>query len=94
MSNTHQNHPAVTLSIRVTPEIRDQLDNLSDATKRTKSFLAAQAIESYLATQIWQINAIKKSIIKADSKKANFVSHDKVVDWINSWGTKKERKAP
>ena len=88
------NNSAVTLSIRVSPEIRDQLENLSDATKRTKSFLAAEAIENYLATQLWQINAIKKSLIKADSQKACFVKHDKVVDWLNSWGTGKEKAGP
>jgi RHH-type transcriptional regulator, rel operon repressor / antitoxin RelB len=56
----HSN-PAVTLSIRISPEIRAQLDQLSDATGRTKSFLASEAIENYLANQAWQVKAIKDS---------------------------------
>lgn len=42
-------HPAITLSVRVPPESRDQLEELANATGRSKSFLAADAIECYLA---------------------------------------------
>ncbi len=86
--------PAVTLSVRVLPGIRDQLEKLSDATGRTKSFLAAEAIEGYLESQVWQINAIQKSIKKADSKKAKFFDHNKIVDWIKDWDSKNEKEMP
>lgn len=85
---------AVTLSIRIPPEVKEQLDRLSDATGRTKSFLAAEAIENYLETQSWQVAAIKNAVKKADSKDANFVDHGKVVDWVDSWGSKKEEDLP
>ncbi len=78
--------PAVTLSVRIPSEVHDQLDELSDATGRTRSFLAAEAIESYLATQAWQVNSIKKSLRKANSKDAKFIDHQKVVDWVECWG--------
>lgn len=86
--------PTVTLSIRVLPEIRDKLEELSDATGRTKSFLAAEAIENYLETQAWQVNAIEKAIKKADSKKAKFFGHNKIVSWINNWDSKNEMEIP
>jgi len=85
---------AVTLSVRVLPEIRDQLEKLSVATGRTKSFLAAEAIESYLETQVWQINATEKAVKKADSKKAKFYEHNKVVDWAKHLGGKHEKEMP
>lgn len=88
------NQPAVTLSIRVQPETLDKLKGLSEATNRTKSFLAAEAIESYLSVQAWQIKAIKKSFDKANTKRANFVNHDKVVAWLESWGTNQELQQP
>jgi RHH-type transcriptional regulator, rel operon repressor / antitoxin RelB len=87
-------NPAVTLSVRIPPELREQLDELSDATGRTKSFLAAEAIQSYLQTQAWQVKAIKKSIKKANSKNAHFIAHDKVSDWVNSWGSENEQDIP
>lgn len=90
----HRLHPAVTLSVRVPAEARDQLEELAQATGRTKSFLAAEAIEYYLAAQNWQIKAIEKSVKKADSKKAKFISHQKVSDWLETWGNENEQEPP
>jgi len=86
--------PAVTLSVRVPSEVRDQLEELANATGRTKSFLAAEAIEYYLATQHWQVKAIEKSVKKADSKKAKFIKHQKISDWLSSWGNENEQEPP
>ncbi len=86
--------PSVPLSVRVPPEALKQLEALSDATGRTRSFLASEAIELYLSAQAWQIKAIEKAVKRANSKKAKFVSHQKVSDWLNSWGTKKEKRKP
>jgi RHH-type rel operon transcriptional repressor/antitoxin RelB len=94
MKQVRLDHPAVTLSVRVSPKMRNQLEALSDATGRTKSFLAAEAIKSYLAMQIWQINSIKKAVKKANSKGTKFIDHNKVVDWINSWGNEDEQEIP
>jgi predicted transcriptional regulator len=90
----HSSHPAVTLSVRVPSEARDQLEELAHATGRTKSFLAAEAIEHYLATHAWQVKAIEKSVKKANSKTAKFVEHQAVSDWLHSWGTKEEQDPP
>ena len=89
----HSN-PAITLSVRIPPEMRDQLEELSDATGRTKSFLAAEAIEGYLAVQAWQVKAIKAAVKKANSKDANLIDHNKVTDWVNSWGSEDEQDNP
>lgn len=89
----HSN-PAVTLSVRIPPEMRNQLDELSDATGRTKSFLTAEAIESYLTTQAWQVKAIKKALKKANGKNTQFVDHNEVVDWVTSWGGEGEQERP
>lgn len=87
-------HPAVTLSVRVAPEILQRLNELSGATGRTKSFLTAEAIQNYLAIQAWQVASIKQSLKKADSKKAKFIEHHRVVAWLDSWGSKDEKEMP
>ncbi|GAB4224436.1 MAG: hypothetical protein Tsb005_21560 [Gammaproteobacteria bacterium] len=89
----HSN-PTVILSVRIPPEIRDQLNELSDATGRTKSFLAAEAIVSYLAVHAWQVKATKKAVKKANSKSAKFTDHNQVTDWVNSWDSDDEQDAP
>ncbi len=86
--------PAVTLSVRIPPEILDQLDELSDATGRTKSFLTAEAIESYLANQARQVKAIKNALKKSNSKNTKLIDHHEVVVWINSWGGEDEQEMP
>lgn len=85
---------SITLSVRVPAELREQLEHLAEATERTKSFLAVEALRSYLEIQAWQVNAIRTAIEKADSGKAKFASHEQVTAWLNSWGTDKDRKAP
>jgi len=70
------------------------LEKLSDATGRTKSFLAAESIENYLAAQTWQVKAIESAVQKADSKEAKFIPHNKVADWVKSWNTINEMEMP
>jgi len=79
-----RSNSAVTLSVRVLPETREKLELLAEATHRTKSFLAAEAIEHYLSVQAWQVKAIEAAVKEADSENAEFVSHEDVVKWINS----------
>jgi len=83
-----------TLSIRIRPKTGEQLSKLANATGRTKSFLAAEAIESYLKIQSWQIKAIESAVKKANSKNAKLIEHEKVTDWLNSWGTENEQATP
>lgn len=83
---------ASTLSVRILPETRERLEKLSVATGRTKSFLTSEAIDSYLETQSWQVEAIKKAVEKADRPQANFIEHHKVMKWLNSWSNKNENE--
>ena len=50
--------------------------------------------EHYLGIQDWQVKAIEKSIKKANSKNAKFVTHQEVSDWLNSWGDDREQDLP
>ena len=54
-----------TLSVRVAPDVGRRLEALAEATSRSKSWLAAQAIEEYLALQEWQVAAIQAGLDEA-----------------------------
>ena len=58
-----------TVSARLDPETAKKLELLVKATARSKSFLVAEAIETYVEDQAWQIGAIKEGIKEADSGK-------------------------
>jgi len=60
------------LTLRVDTKTKAKLDKLAQATKRSKSFLAAEAIERYLEVEAWQIKEIKQAIKEADAN--DFVS--------------------
>ncbi len=90
--STHSH--TVTLSVSVSQKIQEQLDELSEATGRTRSFLTAEAIENYLSIQAWQVSGIKKAVQKADQKEARFVEHETVEEWLNSWGTSRKKDKP
>ena len=58
---------STTMTIRLDAETKDQLDRLAQATQRSKSFLAAEAIREYIETNEWQIEEIKAAIAEADA---------------------------
>lgn len=58
-----------TISVRVSPEVEDRLARLAAATSRSKSYLAAEAIEEYLALQEWQVGAILDGVGEADDSR-------------------------
>lgn len=84
-----------TITLRLDDETHQRLSSLAETTDRSKTYLTTQALETYLANQEWQIQAIQEAVNKADTAKADdFVDHDKVVNWLDTWGTEDESKAP
>ena len=81
-----------TLSIRIDSETKKRLDALSKRSKRSKSFLAAEAIATYVESEEWQLGELHAGIAELDSGQE--VSHEKVSKWLKSWGKAGETKAP
>lgn len=81
-----------TLSIRLDASTKKRLDALAKRSKRSKSFLAAEAIAAYVETEEWQLGELQDGIAELDSGQA--VSHEKVSKWLKSWGKPGETKAP
>ena len=71
-----------------------RLEKLAAATTRTKSFLAAEAIRTYLDMNEWQIQEIQAAQEADAAAPDEFIPHQEVQAWLHSWGTKGERKAP
>ena len=81
-----------TLSIRIDSAMKKRLDSLSKRSKRSKSFLAAEAITAYVESEEWQLGEIQAGI--AELEAGHEVSHEKVAKLLNSWGKSGETKAP
>jgi predicted transcriptional regulator len=81
-----------TLTVRVPTGTKKRLEALAKDTKRSKSFLAAEAISNYLEIEAWQIQQIKEGIADADA--GRMIPHEEVRGWIDSLGTRKKLPPP
>jgi predicted transcriptional regulator len=81
-----------TLSIRIDAATKQRLDVLSKRARRSKSFLAAEAIAAYVESEEWQLGELSAGI--AETESGQEVSHGRVSKWLNSWGKPGETKAP
>jgi predicted transcriptional regulator len=71
------------LTLRLNARLRKKLDRLAEATNRSKSFLASEAIRDYVALNEWQINEIKAGIEEAD--RGEFATEEEVERVLNKW---------
>jgi RHH-type transcriptional regulator, rel operon repressor / antitoxin RelB len=74
---------STTMTIRLEDGVRDRLDQLADATHRSKSYLAAEAIRSFVETNEWQIGEIQAALKEADA--GDFASDDDVAAIDAKW---------
>lgn len=77
---------STTLTIRINPEVKDRLDRLAEATQRSKSFLAAEAIRSFVDTNEWQISEVRAALKEADA--GDFATDKEVAALARKWKRK------
>lgn len=75
---------SATMTIRLEPELKQRLDCLAEATQRSKSFLAAQAIREFVDLNEWQIQEIRRALVEADGD--DFASDELVRNILGKWG--------
>ena len=90
--NPREDMSSTTVSVRIDPAIKKRLEKLAKSTGRSRSFLAAEAITEYLDLNEWQVAGIQKAVVSLS--RGDGVSHERVKEWVNSWGSKRERPAP
>lgn len=83
---------STTLTVRIDQSVKKRLEAVAARMRRSKSFVAAEAIEEYVAVQEWQIKAIREGIESAD--RGHVVSHDRVKAWAKSLGSRRELPRP
>ncbi len=71
------------MSLRLTDDLSSQLDALAEATGRTKSFLATQAIRDMLERESWQIAETVQALKEADA--GDFSSVEEVAAVAEKW---------
>jgi predicted transcriptional regulator len=74
---------STTMTVRLDDDVKDRLEVLAEATQRSKSFLAAEAIRSYVESNEWQIGEIQAALKEADS--GDFASDTDVTALAKKW---------
>ena len=74
---------SATMTIRLEPALKQRLDHLAEATQRSRSFLAAQAIREFVDLNEWQVQEIRNALAEADNE--DFASEDLVKDVLGKW---------
>jgi RHH-type transcriptional regulator, rel operon repressor / antitoxin RelB len=83
----------VTLSLRIDRKLSDKLERRARQTKRSKSSLAALAIENFLTIEAMEVAKTERALARAKAG-GPFASHEDVVRWMESWGTENELPRP
>ena len=69
-----------TMTIRLESELKAKLDNLASVTRRSKSFLAAEAVAGYVEREMAIIEGIEQGL--ADMQAGSLVPHDQAMEDI------------
>ena len=68
---------STTMTIRVSPETKSKLERIAADTRRSKSFLAAEAVSAYVERELEIIDGIKRGM--ADVAAGRVIPHAQAV---------------
>ncbi|TDI54021.1 MAG: ribbon-helix-helix protein, CopG family [Alphaproteobacteria bacterium] len=71
------------VTVRLTTELKARLDALAKSTKRTRSFLAAEAIANYVEINAWQIEEIEKGLQEVEA--GDFLTEEEQAEAYARW---------
>ncbi len=71
---------STTLTVRLPPELKGRLGELAERTRRTKSFLAGEAIAGYVERELEIVAGIERGL--DDMKAGRVVPHDEAMTRI------------
>ena len=80
------------ISFRIDRDKVTRLERLAAATDRSRSWHLEQALDAYLETQAWQVGHIEQGL--ADAEAGRVVPHERVRDWLKTWGRDDEGEPP
>jgi predicted transcriptional regulator len=83
---------SVPVSVRLQPDLINQVAAIASALDRPKSWVIEQAVIDYVTVQTWHLAAIDEGIAAADENRV--VAHEDVVAWVQSWGSPAELPPP
>ena len=81
------------ISARIPEKLGQELEALSEATRRSKAFLVTEALEDYVHYQLRLTREIEAAVKEADES-GEWVSDEDMRAWLQSWGKPDELPPP
>lgn len=81
---------STTMTIRIPTAIKDKLDRIAVDTKRSKSFLAGEAVTAYVERELEVIEGIKRGL--DDATAGRLVPHDEAVEQMRAMVAKAKKR--
>ncbi|HIP68378.1 MAG TPA: ribbon-helix-helix protein, CopG family [Chromatiales bacterium] len=84
------------LGVRLEPELEQRLNVLAKKTKRSKSYLAKEALREYIDRLESQEQRRQETLARweAYEQTGRSIEHHAMADWLESWGDDKEKECP
>ena len=85
-----------TMGVKLDEDTRDRLKALAEARRRSAHWLVKEAIDQYLKReeQIEQRNREADAAWEEYQRTGQFVSHEAMRAWLDTWGTDQEGACP
>lgn len=80
---------STTVTLRLPEELKGKLDRLAEATERSRSWLAQDAIRRYIEMNEWQVAEIREGVREADA--GQFASGAEVAALREKWSGNEAR---
>ncbi len=68
---------STTMTIRIRPDVKEKLERIAVGTRRSKSFLAGEAVAAYVDRELEIIDGIKRGM--GDAETGRIVPHDEAM---------------
>lgn len=74
---------STTMTVRIEDDLKERLERLAASTKRSKSFLAAEAIREFVELNEWQVRETRAALQEADA--GDFASEQDLHALAEKW---------
>lgn len=84
------------LGVRLDEQLERRLNALAEKTRRSKSFIAKEALSRYLEEEERKQREDELTMARWQEfqETGEAVSHEEMTDWLDSWGTDQEKACP
>ena len=84
--------PQTSILVQLDSAVQSRLAALADDRQQPVSDVAAEVISMYFASDSWEHKHIRAGLAELEAGQS--ISNERVMEWLDSWGTENELPAP